>query len=465
MNKSLLSISIFLSLYCTAVKADPMQTIYNDMYSISKPNASKHGNGRYGVNLGGFSYRPNVKPNVKVLSARPPRLSTGGCGEIDFFAGSFSLLSSAELTQMGRAIMQGAQAYAFDIALASLSPMAAGIKKDLQKLMDVANKFSIDGCKQGRQWAKEAATLLNDGNDPLEEIKTKNADITKARSEKGLITDYFSGVFGAEKQNNVGKAAQEAGVKVEGNIAAQIFDTTADHGIFFNGMKSLGLEADDVLATLIGTTITSNQAAVCTPVAGTNEDMCSKPLLAAGKDLFSNFYFDLTDITNESDYVFEAFKCRNRPDCTMVDKVSGLRAKRLYPLIYKSLLSGWGKIAKGQPLTDEETTFHYIVGNVTQNVMREYGESLKESWCSLAALEITNDIMKSTAIQISDEAKKGIQAARARGEELAPGEKLLKANLESFLAGVEETHQILEQQIKTRQERFAFMRLLHGRRS
>ncbi|WP_425315793.1 conjugal transfer protein TraH, partial [Vibrio owensii] len=66
------------------------------------------------------SYRvKGVRANV--VNFQPPKIS-GGCGGIDFFAGSFSLINSDQLVQMGRAIAQGVPSYAFNLALTSVCP-------------------------------------------------------------------------------------------------------------------------------------------------------------------------------------------------------------------------------------------------------------------------------------------------------------------------------------------------------
>jgi len=75
-----------------------------------------------------------------VVNLSPPRLDSG-CSGIDFYAGSFSLLSGDEIVQMYRGAMQGAASYFFGLAVQSLCPscysIAEGIKDDIQKFNDM----------------------------------------------------------------------------------------------------------------------------------------------------------------------------------------------------------------------------------------------------------------------------------------------------------------------------------------
>lgn len=93
-----------------------------------------------------------------VASFQPPSIQSG-CGGIDIFAGSFGLISKDQLVQTGRAVVQGAAAYYFGLALNSICPVCNAEMTKLQDMLNEMNKYSRMGCEGAVErigkWSKE----------------------------------------------------------------------------------------------------------------------------------------------------------------------------------------------------------------------------------------------------------------------------------------------------------------------
>lgn len=115
---------------------------------------------RFGTHWSGGYVRLRTKQTKakNVMDFTPPRLSSG-CSGIDFYAGSFSLLSGDELVQMYRGAMQGAAAYFFGIALQSLCPSCQDIAADIQEKIEKMNEFLRTDCKSitESEWGQSVA--------------------------------------------------------------------------------------------------------------------------------------------------------------------------------------------------------------------------------------------------------------------------------------------------------------------
>ncbi|MBD1389496.1 conjugal transfer protein TraH [Neiella sp. HB171785] len=136
------------------VAANPMQELFDAEISFVSGSSYKSQK-RRGVAFGSARYRNNlVQENL--VAFRPPSM-TAGCGGIDFYAGSFSVINGDQLVQMGRGIMQGAASYAFGLAMDSICPSCAKYMSDIQEML---NKFNLDSremCQKGAELVTNAA--------------------------------------------------------------------------------------------------------------------------------------------------------------------------------------------------------------------------------------------------------------------------------------------------------------------
>lgn len=95
--------------------------------------------------LGNVFYRSRQE-TVQLATLNLPSYSAG-CGGIDFFAGSFSFVNSDQLVALGKAIANNAAAFAFQIALETVSPVIAEKISELNDLAQKINQASINSCE------------------------------------------------------------------------------------------------------------------------------------------------------------------------------------------------------------------------------------------------------------------------------------------------------------------------------
>lgn len=155
-------------LLCTSVqvKADPLKEIFGLMTTSAGPSRYESQQ-RNGLALGTFSARFSMY-QPKVVSFQPPSINAG-CGGIDFFGGSMSLIKKEELVQMARNVAAGAAVYAFNLAVESICPSCSQAMNWLQDKLERFNELVsadcqavVDGLSENKVGAG-AAKALKDG--------------------------------------------------------------------------------------------------------------------------------------------------------------------------------------------------------------------------------------------------------------------------------------------------------------
>ncbi|EGQ7975614.1 hypothetical protein I7Z51_004596 [Vibrio parahaemolyticus] len=123
---------------------DPLKEIFG-MMTTSTGSQVYESQKRNGVAFGTFSARFSMY-QPKVINFQAPSMNAG-CGGIDFFAGSLSLIKKEELVQMGRSIAAGAAVYAFNLAVESICPSCAQGMAWLQDKLDKFNDLVSMSCQ------------------------------------------------------------------------------------------------------------------------------------------------------------------------------------------------------------------------------------------------------------------------------------------------------------------------------
>lgn len=106
-----------------------------------------------------------------------------GCGGIDLFAGSFSIISADEIVQLSRAIASNAVGFAFDLALETVSPVISETMKNLRAQLQELNLNNINSCEAAKGivsavWPKQAFA--------------RDKICAELGSSKGIFSDYAS---------------------------------------------------------------------------------------------------------------------------------------------------------------------------------------------------------------------------------------------------------------------------------
>lgn len=232
-----------------------MQQLFDDMGAFG--NAT--GPGAYraqGVNVlsGGSLFMRVPQRNVPVAQTQLPSLRLG-CGGIDLYAGSFSFISKDMLVSLMKNIGSSAVAYAFKLALDSISPQINKTLTELQQVAQDINALNINSCeaseamargmtgdwqRTAQYFAKVAGPITGRFSDHSEARGATQADEAKVNETINAITDPDDKAF--MQPGNVGWRALA---------------------------KLSGLDADDrqLLMSLSGTVIVSvDQPADTAPV-------------------------------------------------------------------------------------------------------------------------------------------------------------------------------------------------------
>lgn len=117
-----------------------------DNYSSSSGGTYTASNGNKYYYGGSFNARINRNP-IDLAGFQPPSISAG-CGGIDMFAGSFSIISRDEIVQAMRGIAQGAPSYFFQLALGSVCKDCENLMAQIQNKLSELNQWGKMTCEQ-----------------------------------------------------------------------------------------------------------------------------------------------------------------------------------------------------------------------------------------------------------------------------------------------------------------------------
>ncbi|TWI69301.1 conjugative transfer pilus assembly protein TraH [Pseudoduganella lurida] len=131
-----------------------MQRLFDDvgMYgNVTGPGAYD----AQGVNVlsGGSLFMRVPQRTTPLVQAQLPSLRMG-CGGIDLYAGSFSFISKDMLVSLMKNIGSSAVAYAFKLALDSISPQINKTLTELQQVAQDLNATNINSCEAGEALAR-----------------------------------------------------------------------------------------------------------------------------------------------------------------------------------------------------------------------------------------------------------------------------------------------------------------------
>ncbi len=105
-----------------------------------------------GFYTGGSVFARSKVNNADLFSLQMPHYRAG-CGGIDLFLGGFSYINTQQFTQLLRNIGSNAQGYAFNLALATVTPQIKSVLDDLAAKVQKMTNQSINSCEA-------AATLV-----------------------------------------------------------------------------------------------------------------------------------------------------------------------------------------------------------------------------------------------------------------------------------------------------------------
>lgn len=237
-----------MSLLATADLTSSLQDFFNQVGG----NASATDPGAYNSQAAGFYTMGTVhtrvpSQNLQLASIRMPSFQAG-CGGIDAFAGSFSMLNSDQLIAVGKAIASNTAMFAFELGLETISPtIAKTMGKGLERLREWT-QFEINSCEQ-------AAAIVG-GIWPKNDATSRTVCQAIGRSE-GLFTDAAASRHGCGTEGkrlntiNTGRTKEkyQSLIQEDSNIAWQAI------------RKNPLIEGDmkELFMTLSGTTIMARE--------------------------------------------------------------------------------------------------------------------------------------------------------------------------------------------------------------
>lgn len=250
-----------LALACLSVSnpanADLESTLENMLGANVQVNSGGSiSSSRRGGFYGGSVYVRGRVMDVNVINFTPPSFSSG-CGGIDIFGGSFSMINKEQFVALLRSIAQNAEGYAFQLALKNICEQCSTIIANLQGVVQDLNQLTANSCQL-------AKGIVNSGINALELSDVKGMQESSIGSGFNDAFDAFWGslsstVGSLDATNSDGSRDYD---KFETNVVWEGMRTSGLSGWFSNG----DVELMEALMTLTGTIILSG------PVNDTNGD-------------------------------------------------------------------------------------------------------------------------------------------------------------------------------------------------
>jgi len=203
---------------------------------------------------GGFYSGGSVFARGKVHQAELASLQMphyrAGCGGIDLFLGGFSFINAQEFTALLRNIGANASGYAFNLALATVTPQIKSVLDDLLARVQNMTNQSINSC--------EAAASLVGGVWPQSDASSQLLCNSMSK-ELGVVTDW------AQSRQKCGAGGERDGVNARKREVAGFVDILGDEfNLAWKAIhKNAFLSADPKLAEFFMTisgTIVSRKA-------------------------------------------------------------------------------------------------------------------------------------------------------------------------------------------------------------
>ncbi|EJL6492357.1 conjugal transfer protein TraH [Vibrio cholerae] len=441
-----LSFSMFMPSQTLA--GDPLKEIFGMMTTATGTQVYESQK-RNGVAFGTFSARFSMY-QPKVINFQAPSLNAG-CGGIDFFAGSISLIKKEELVQMGRSIAAGAAVYAFNLAVESICPSCAQGMAWIQDKLDAFNDLvsmscqdTVDALSEAKVGAGAAKSLTDTVNKDGWQERLGSYAETKvdAMSSWG---DFFS----ERSKDGDAKSVKVPGLK--GNIVWDALGAAKVHQWdFASGWDKE--QVQELIMSLIGTKVIT---------VGDGDELVTTPYVktVSAEDL----------LYNKEDEEIQLLKCDtsetkidNRLPCTKVLSGSSAKVKweGIYPKALK-LLNGDGseagirkRILTKQNLTSEQQKFvvNADVPMMTWLFMTGKDDGAQEAIANLVAYRVAEKSLQELMFQLQEILKKAELSATSDVEATQNLTDFLKGRMAEFQSQIDEIQTKKREEIKSANE-------------
>lgn len=229
-----------------------MDSVFNGMTNVTSPGV--HEGQRRGVITGGRMTTKFPIVNQDIMSFSPPSWKAG-CGGIDMFMGSFSMVDSDQIVELFRAVAANATGYAFKLALSTVFPDAESIVADLQDKIQQMNQHLGNSCQL-------AQGLVDGGLDAINGMMDNQMQTAATSSgSQGSSFDSYSRQDGLDLYSDLQTNSPENFNNIVGNVLWKELDRQEVSDWFAFGGN--GRELKEAIMSLTGSVIVS---------AGSEED-------------------------------------------------------------------------------------------------------------------------------------------------------------------------------------------------
>lgn len=296
--------------------------------------------GGYQDQTGGFYTGGSVFARSKVhqselFSLQLPHYRAG-CGGIDLFLGGFSFINAQEFMQLLRNIGSNASGYAFNLALATVTPQIKSVLDDLSAAVRQMTNHSINSC--------EAAATLVGGAWPQSDASSQLLCNAMGK-ELGIASDWAQSrqKCGAEEKRNEwnNRKGEKQGFKDilgdEFNIAWKAIQKNG----FLRGDASLAELFMTVSGTIVSRRVSDRLEVKVFPSKSSDPQLISA--LITGN------------------VPVQIYKCDNASEdkclAPTLQNVTLSKDHALYSKVHRLLLSLSQKIREDKPLSEQERGF------------------------------------------------------------------------------------------------------------
>lgn len=184
--------------------------------NTTSPNAY-HGQ-QAGYYTGGSISTRNQVRDVSIVQVDLPSYRTG-CGGIDVFGGSLSVITKKDLNDMLHNILGSAGSYAFTLALETMTPEIANVMKYWNDWLGRLNQSNLNSCEMAESLVGGAWPKIRGAHERVcEDLGTSSnyfASWAEARQGCGFGGDYDAAM---NNTKNVSKSSQYKDIIPDGNI-------------------------------------------------------------------------------------------------------------------------------------------------------------------------------------------------------------------------------------------------------
>lgn len=382
---------------------------------------------------GGSVYLRNPVKNIQLISMQLPSLNAG-CGGIDAYLGSFSMISGEEIQRFVKQIMSNAAGYAFDLALQTMVPELKQAKDFLQKLANDVNSMNMSSC--------QAAQGIIGGLWPVTQVSQQKIcqDIA---GETNMFADWAASrqgcTVGGQGDSVTSRASDEEKDQVLKNKNL-IWDALSRNHMF-DGNRQL----KELVMSTVGSIIFNKDGdvTILTPLVD-NRDLV-KVLMRGGSA--------------------KVYGCDEDSVCLgpVVITINISESNALVTLVRDLMLSIQNKLVDDSPLTEKEKGFinttsvpvlKYLTNAQSMGMSATYLIQVADFIAQDLMIQYLQELVKQASLSVAGKNFPEEAAAKLRdniihAQGLLADMKLQSAADQNALDGIDRNMQYLQQQVST----------------